>query len=177
MRCFPFTAGSGFFCLCWVMLSSKKCYFFIMFFDWFFDRFGVPCWELLGCQNRPKMGQVELKTALESICFEKSECSRKALKTNRKSIKMPPRAVTKQPKIVPKRCQDDLEEVFFYVRFWHPFFVVFCSDLGVILGGFGEALGGLNRSFLASIFWWFLHIVPRAAQERPRAPKSGQRAA
>ena len=67
-------------------------------------------------------------------------------------MKMPPRAVTKQPKIVPKRCQDDLEDVFFYVRFWHPFLVVFWFDFGVILGGFWEALGGPNRSFLALIF-------------------------
>ena len=52
---------------------------------------------------------------------------------------MPPRAVTKQPKIVPKRCQDDLEEVFFYVRFWHPFLVVFDP----ILGSFWEAFGRL----------------------------------
>ena len=160
--CFPFTAGSGFFRLCWLLLSSKKCYFVMMFFDWLFDCFGVPFWELLGCPNRPKTGQVELKTALESICFEKSECSRKALKTNRKSIKMPPRAVTKQPKIVPKRCQDDLEEVFFSIRFLQWFFIAFWSDLGVILGGFWEAFGGPNRSFWASIFRWILHVVPRS---------------
>ena len=160
--CFPFTAGSGFaregsacidfFRLCWLLLSSKKCYFFMMFFDWLFDCFGVPFWELLGCQNRPKTGQVELKTALESICFEKSECSRKALKTNRKSIKMPPRAVTKQPKIVPKRCQDDLEEVFFYHRFWHPFLVVFEP----ILGSFWEAFGRLWGVQIGHFWHWFL---------------------
>ena len=98
------------------------------------------------------MGQVGLKTALETIFFEKSECSRKALKTNIKSIKMTPRAVTKRPKIVPKRCQDDLEELFFSLRFLYHVFVVFWSDLGVIGGGFWAALGGPNRSFLASIF-------------------------
>ena len=35
--------------------------------------------------------QVRFKTALETILFEKSECSRKALKTNEKTIKMTPR--------------------------------------------------------------------------------------
>ena len=98
------------------------------------------------------MGQVGLKTALETLFFEKRDFSRKALKTNEKSIKMTPRAVTKRPKIVPKRCQDDLEEVFFSLRFLHRFLVVFWSDLGVIFGGFWEAFGGPNRSFLASIF-------------------------
>ena len=56
-----------------------------------FGRFWEPSWSLLGGQNRPKMGQVGLKTALETLFFEKSEFSGKALKTNEKSIKMTPR--------------------------------------------------------------------------------------
>ena len=78
----------------------------------------MPTWGVFGAQNRPKMGQVGLKMALETIIFEKSEFSRKALKTHIKSINMTPRAVTKQPKIVHKRCQDDLAEVFFSLRFF-----------------------------------------------------------
>ena len=108
--------------------------------------------ERFWSQNRAKMGQVGLKMGLETIFFEKSECSRKALKTNIKSIKMTPRAVTTRPKIVPKRCQGDLEEVFFSLRFFDQCLVFFWFDLGVILGGFWEALGDPNRSFLASIF-------------------------
>ena len=50
-----------------------------------FARFWDPSWRLLGGQNRPKMGQVGLKTALETIFFEKREFSRKALKTNEKN--------------------------------------------------------------------------------------------
>ena len=60
-----------------------------------FDRVGGPSWRLWGGQNRPKMSQVGLKTALETIFVEKSECSRKALKSNEKSIKMTSRAVRK----------------------------------------------------------------------------------
>ena len=56
---------------------------------------------------------------------------------------------------VPKRCQDDLEEVFFSIRFLHRFLVVFCSDLVVILGGFWEAFGRLLGS-KSGFFWDFL---------------------
>ena len=55
------------------------------------DPFWDPSWSLLGPQNRSKMAQVGLKTGLETIFFEKREFSRKALKTNGKSIKMTPR--------------------------------------------------------------------------------------
>ena len=60
-----------------------------------FGRFWSSSWSLLGGQNRPKMGQVGLKTALETLFFEKREFSGKAFKTNEKSINMTPRAVTK----------------------------------------------------------------------------------
>ena len=166
-----------FFCLCWLFFRSFFCLFFVLIFWSFFDRFGDAFWELLRGQNRPKTGQVGLKTALETVFFENSEFSKKALKTNRISMFLTPRAVTKRPKIVPKRCQGDLEEMFFSLRFWHRFLVVFWSDFGLILGGFWEPLGGPNRSFVASIFWYFLYVVPRAAQERPRAAPERPRAA
>ena len=38
------------------------------------------------------------------------------------------------------------------LRFLHRFLVVFLIDFGVVLGGFWEAFGRPNRSFLASIF-------------------------
>ena len=89
-----------------------------------------------GCQNPPKLGQIGVKTALEAIFFEKSEFSRKALKTNEKSIFSSPRSVPKRPKIVPKRLQDGLEEPFFSHRFSVSILVRFGSDLGAILEAF-----------------------------------------
>ena len=65
----------------------KNQHVFLIVFGPFWD----PSWSLLGGQNRPKMGQVGPKTALETLFFEKREFSRKALKTNEKSIKMTPR--------------------------------------------------------------------------------------
>ena len=128
-----------------------------------FDRFGVAFGTHFGGQNRPKSVQVRSKMALEAIFLEKSEFSRKPLKTNEKSIKMTPRAVTKRPKIVPKRCQDDLEEVFFSLRFLHRFLVVFWIDFGVILGGFWESksvIFGIDfgHRFLI-VFWSDLGVI------------------
>ena len=108
----------------------------MMFFCSFFGRLREAFWELFGCQNRPKTSQVGLQTALETISFQKSEYSRTALKTSEKTTKMTPRAVTTRPKIDPNRCQGDLEEVFFSIRFLYRFLIVFWCDLGVILGGF-----------------------------------------
>ena len=97
---------------------------------------------------------------------------------------MTPRAVTKRPKIVPKRCQDDLEEVFFSLRFLHRFLVVLGFDFGVILGGFGDALGVQIGHFGHRFFIDFyvsFQDRPKSGQERPksppRAPKSGPRGA
>ena len=97
---------------------------------------------------------------------------------------MAPRAVTKQPKIVHKRCQDDLAEVFFSVRFLHWFLTDFWSDFGPLWDPFWPPFGGPNRSFLASIFTWFLHVVlrgskraPRGSKRRPRGPKRPPRGA
>ena len=65
----------------------KHQHVFLIVFGSFWD----PSWSLLGGQNRPKMGQVGLKTALETLIFEKRDFSRKPTKTNEKSIKMTPR--------------------------------------------------------------------------------------
>ena len=40
----------------------------------------------------------------------------------------------------------------FFASFFASIFDRFLSDLGVVLGGFWEAFGRSNRSFLASIF-------------------------
>ena len=92
--------------------------------------------ELLGGQNRPKMGQVGLKTALETIFFEKREFSRNTFKTNEKSTKMTPRSVPRRPKIIPRRLQGGLEEVLFSHRFLSSILVRFGSDFGAILEAF-----------------------------------------
>ena len=84
------------------------------------------------------MGQVGLKTALETIFFEKSEFSRKALKTNEKSTKMTPRGDPKRPQIAPRRLQDDLEEVFFSHRFLSSILVGLGFDFGSFWAPFWE---------------------------------------
>ena len=122
------------------------------------------------------MGQVALKTALEAICFQKSEFSRKALKTNEKSITMSPRAVPKRPKILPRRPQDGLEEVFFRVDFYHRFWSVLGSDFGAIWDPFWEP-----KPVIFGIDFWMLFacrskIAPRAPKSGPRATKSLPRA-
>ena len=138
--------------------------------------FWDPFWTHLGGQNRSKMGQVGLKTGLETILFEKSDFSRKALKTNRKPIKMRPRAVTKRPKIAPRQPQDGLEHRFFSYRFLSSIFVGFGSDFGSLWAPFWEP-----KSVILGIDFWMIFacrskIAPRAvksAQERPRATQEG----
>ena len=131
--------------LIFVEKSIKKMIKQINMFFIVFDRFWDPFWSLLGGQKRPKMGQVGLKTALETHFFEKREISRKPIKTNEKSIKMTPRSVPKRPKIAPKRFQGGLEEVFFAHRFLSSIFVHFGSDFGSLWGPFWALLGVQNR--------------------------------
>ena len=131
----------------------------------------MPTWGVFGAQNRPKMGQVGLKTALETIFVEKREFSRKALKTNRKSIKMSPRAATKRPKIAPRQPQDDLEDSFFSHRFLSSILVRFGSDFGSLWAPFWEP-----KSVILGIYFWMIFacrskIAPRAAKSPPRAPQ------
>ena len=109
-----------------------------------FDRFWDPSWSHLGGQNRPKMGQVGFKTALETIFFEKREFSRNIGRRSVWSVSRAPRRHPKRPKIVPRRPQDGLISVLFSLRFLHRFLVAFWCDFGAILGCFGEALGGPN---------------------------------
>ena len=88
---------------------------------------------------------------------------------------MTPRPVTKRPKIVPKRCQDDLEEVFF--RF------MCCIDFRSIFGpnreSFWEAFGRLWGVQISHFWHRFLDDFRMSFQERPksgpRAPKSAQK--
>ena len=53
-----------------------------------FRSFWSTILEHFGRQNRPKLGPIGVKTALEAIFFEKSEFSRQALKTHEKSTKI-----------------------------------------------------------------------------------------
>ena len=150
------------------------------------------CWLHFGCQNPPKSGQDRSKMALEAVFFDKRGFSRNIGRRNVWGISRAPRRHPKRHKIAPRRLQDSLISVLFSLRFLHRFFVAFWCDFGAILGCFGVALGGPNRSFLASIFAcesksacacarWVCEAVwmrlgsgseqPRRAQERP---KSGQ---
>ena len=61
---------------------------------------------------------------------------------------MTPRSVPKRPKIVPRRLQDGLAEMFFRIDFYHRFRFV----LGPILALFGLHFGSQNRSFFGSFF-------------------------
>ena len=111
--------------------------------------------------------QVRFKTALETILFEKSECSRKALKTNEKNkifeSKRRPKTTQDRPKMASRRS--------FFGSFVASFFA---SNFGRFLVRFWchvEEFGEPELGFSRSIFGRFLHVVPRPPQERPRAPQ------
>ena len=150
MRRFPFTAGQVL-CLCWVLFSLFLCVVFSCCFLFVFWSFwGVilePFWE----QNRVKIRICDflifIDFLLVFILFLRFGGSYFRLML-----------------------------ALFSLHFLHRILVVFWTDLGVILGPFGGHFGGPNRSFWASIFGLFLHVVPRAAKSGPRAPKSGPRA-
>ena len=76
----------------------------------------------------------------------------------------------------PRSSQDGPKTVLCRFFFRFVFCIDFLSLFGSILVPFGGAFGSPNRSFLASIFWWFLHVVPRSPQERPRAAQERPRA-
>ena len=135
-------------------------------------------------QHRPKMGQVGLKTALETIFFEKSEISRNHLKINVFSTFLTPRSIPKRPKIVLRRPQDGLEEVFFSHRFLSSILVGLGVDLGSLWAPFWEPTSVILGIDFLMIFACRSKIAPRApksGQEHPksspRAPKSGLRGA
>ena len=130
-----FRAKTG---LVFVNFRFKKLIKFQHVFSIVFGRFWEPSWSLLGGQNRPKMGQVGLKTALETLFFEKREFSRKALKTNEISINMTPRGDPKRPKIAPKRSQDGFGSVLFSHRFLSSILVGFGFDFGSLWAPFWE---------------------------------------
>ena len=82
----------------------------------------MPTWGVFGAQNRPKMGQVGLKMALETIMFEKSECSRKVFKNKYKINNNDPKSGHKtaqdRPQTVPGRsCRGVFFGSFFAVIF------------------------------------------------------------
>ena len=110
------------------------------------------------------------------IFFEHRRCSRKGLKTNHKSIKMTPRLVTKQPKILPRRLQDGLEEVFFSHCFLSSIFIRFGVDFGAIRDPFWEPKSVMFGIYFLMVFACGSKIVPRAAKSGPRAAKSLPRA-
>ena len=128
------------------------------------DSFGGRSWSLLGGQNRPKMGQVGLKTALETIFVEKRECSRNLIKTNGFSTFLTPRSIPKRPKIVLRRPQDGLEEVFFSHRFLSSILVGLGFDFGSLWAPFWEPKSVIFGIDLLMIFACRSEIAPRAAR-------------
>ena len=141
-----------------------------------FGSFWGAILEHFGRPNRPKLGQVGFKMALETIFFEKSEFSRKALKTNEKSTFLSPRAATKRPKIAPRRPQDDLEEVFFSHRFLSSILVGFGFDFGSLWAPFWEPKSVILGIDFLMIFACRSKIAPRAAKSGPRAAQEWPRA-
>ena len=89
---------------------------------------------------------------------------------------MTPRAVPKRAKIVPKRLQDGLEEVFFSHRFLHRFLVAFWRDFGGIWGGFWDPKSVIFGIDFLMIFVCRSKVAPRAAKSSSRATKGGPRA-
>ena len=165
------------------MLKNQDVFFIVL------DRFWGRSWSLLGGQNRPKMGQVGLKTALETIFVEKRECSRNLVKTNGFSTFLTPRSIPKRPKIVLRRPQDGLEEVFFSHRFLSSILVGLGSDLGSLWAPFWEPTSVIFGIDLLMIFACRSEIAPRAARrisvgfvhsevpKRPEAIKENKRQA
>ena len=94
---------------------------------------------------------------------------------------MSPRAVPKRPKILPRRPQDGLEELFFRIDFYHRFWCVLGSDFGAIWDPFWEPKSVILGIDFLMIFACRSKIAPRAAQEPPKSgqepPKSLPRAA
>ncbi len=149
-----------------------------------FGRFWDPSWRHLGGQNRPKMVQGGLKTAFDTLFFQKRECSRNIGSRSVWSVSRAPRQHPKRPKIAPRRPQDGLISVLFSLRFLHRFLVAFWCDFGAIWGGFGESKSVILGIDFLMIFACRSKSGPRAAKSGPRAaksrqerPKSGPRAA
>ena len=134
------------------------------------DRFWGRSWSLLGGQNRPKMGQVGLKTALETIFFEKSECSRNLIKTNGFSTFLTPRSIPKRPKIVLRRPQDGLEEVFFSHRFLSSILIRFGSDFGSLWGSFWHPKSVILGIIFLMVFYCRAKSAQEPSKSTPRPP-------
>jgi len=85
------------------------------------------------------------------------------------------RAVKKQPKIIPKRLQGDLEEVFFSYRFLSSILIRFFFDFASLWPPFWE-----SKSVILGIDFWMIFacrskIVPRAAKSGPRAAQEAKK--
>ena len=95
-----------------------------------------------------------------------------------------PQARSRWPKIGPRRLQDGSKTVlkgifsllkidFDFESFWDRFWLHFGSQNASLW----RPSGGPNRSFLASNFTSFLHVVLRGSKRRPRGPKRPPRGA
>ena len=154
-----------------------------------FGRFWDPSWRHLGGQNRPKMVQVGLNTALGTLSFENREFSRNIGRRNVWSVSRAPRQHPKRPKIAPRRPQDGLEDLLFRCRNLSSILIRFGCRFGAILAPilvpFGLLFGTLwgskidqnPSSFLFLIFVRFgtrfgaILGSQEAPQRHPRVPK------
>ena len=108
-----------------------------------------------------------------------------------KSFKNPYKINKHDPKSGHKTAQDRPQTVpgrscrgVFFVSFFALIFDWFLVRFWSALDPFWRPFGGPNRSILASIFMWFLHVVlrgskraPRGSKRRPRGPKRPPRGA
>ena len=151
MRRFPFTAGSGFFALCWLFFRT----FFVQFSCWFFDRFLI----VLGCQHgvflEPKIDQNATYEFLIVIDF----------------IWVFPLLLRLGGSYVGSFS------VLFAHRFLHRFFVDLGIDFGALLGAFGGSKSIIFGINFGMIFACRSKSGLRAPKSGPRAPKSAPRGA
>ena len=138
------------------MLGSFFYFLWVLFSCCFLVRFLVALGCFLGAflepkssQNRPKMVQVGLKTAFETVFFEKREFSRNIGRRNVWSVSRAPRRHPKRPKIAPRRLQDDLQEHLFSTSFLISILVRLGSHFGSILAPKGRPNEARRRDLLA----------------------------
>ena len=140
-----------------------------------FESFSGAILEAFGRQNRPKSGQVEPKTALETRFLKKSEFSRKPLKTNGKinifEFKGRPKMTQDRPKTSPRRSYF----IIFIASFFASIFARILDRLSCHLGGFGGAeIGHFRDHFWGDFCMSFQDrpkSAPRGSQDRSRRPQ------
>ena len=102
--------------------ASKSIKKSIIFLDRFLIRFGTH----FGAMLAPFCSIFGLRSLLDTHLYQKCRCSRKALRTNEKTIFLTPRRIGNRSKIAPRR----LQEVTFSLLNLHLFFYSFLFRFG-----------------------------------------------